>query len=44
VLAHESGEWEAADGICDDLDMDREMVAASELAAQPWARQVTSGA
>jgi hypothetical protein len=33
MLAHESGECEAAAGICDNLDLDREMVAACQLAA-----------
>jgi len=44
VLAHESGEWEAACAICDSLHLDSDIVAASYWQAQQWARDVSSGA
>jgi c-di-GMP-related signal transduction protein len=44
MLAHESGEWEAARGICDSLHLDPDVVAASYWQAQQWAREVSAGA
>ena len=44
MLAHESGEWEAARSICDNLHIDADAVAASYWQAQEWAREVSSGA
>ena len=44
MLAHESGEWEAARSICDSLHIDPDTVAASYWQAQQWAREVSSGA
>jgi c-di-GMP-related signal transduction protein len=44
MLAHESGEWEAAHSICDHLHVDPDTVAASYWQAQQWAREVSSGA
>jgi len=44
MLAHESGEWEAACGICDSLHIDADAVAASYWQSQQWARDVSSGA
>jgi len=44
MLAHESGEWEAARSICDSLHIDADAVAASYWQAQEWAREVSSGA
>jgi c-di-GMP phosphodiesterase len=44
MLAHESGEWEAARAICDSLRVDADAVAARYWQAQEWARQVSSGA
>ncbi len=44
MLAHESGEWEAARAICDSLHVDTDTVAASYWQAQQWAREVSSGA
>jgi len=44
MLAHESGEWEAARGICDSLQIDADTVAASYWQSQQWAREVSSGA
>jgi c-di-GMP-related signal transduction protein len=44
MLAHESGEWEAAHSLCDNLHIDADTVAASYWQAQEWAREVSSGA
>jgi c-di-GMP-related signal transduction protein len=44
MLAHESGEWDAAREICDRLQLDGDAVAASYWQAQEWAREVSSGA
>jgi hypothetical protein len=44
MLTHESGEWEAARGICDCLHLDADTVAASYWQSQQWAREVSSGA
>jgi EAL and modified HD-GYP domain-containing signal transduction protein len=43
MLAHESGEWEAARSICDNLQIDADTVATSYWQAQQWAREVSSG-
>jgi EAL and modified HD-GYP domain-containing signal transduction protein len=44
MLAHESGEWEAARAICDSLHLETDTVATSYWQAQQWAREVSSGA
>jgi c-di-GMP-related signal transduction protein len=44
MLAHESGEWEAAKQLGESLHLDREAVAASYWQAQQWAREVSTGA
>ncbi|MFZ0420900.1 MAG: HDOD domain-containing protein [Candidatus Sulfotelmatobacter sp.] len=44
MLAHESGEWEAARSICDSLHIDADTVATSYWQSQRWAREVSSGA
>jgi c-di-GMP-related signal transduction protein len=44
MLAHESGEWEAARAICAALHVDADAVAALYWQAQEWARQVSSRA
>ena len=44
MLAQESGEWEAARGLCDGLHLDADTVAASYWQSQQWAREVSSGA
>jgi c-di-GMP-related signal transduction protein len=43
MLAHESGEWEAAGQLCESLHLGLEDVAASYWQAQQWAREVSSG-
>jgi c-di-GMP-related signal transduction protein len=43
MLAHESGEWEAARSICDTLQIDADTVATSYWQAQQWAREISSG-
>ena len=43
MLAHESGEWEAAAELCASLRLDSEEVAAEYWLAQQWARQVSTG-
>ncbi|MGA9554444.1 MAG: HDOD domain-containing protein, partial [Candidatus Sulfotelmatobacter sp.] len=43
MLAHESGEWESARGICDSLHLDADTVAASYWQSQQWAREVSAG-
>ena len=44
MLAHESGEWEAARSISGTLHLDADVVAAAYWQAQQWAREVSSGA
>jgi c-di-GMP-related signal transduction protein len=44
MLAHESGEWEAATAISDSLHLDLNTVATSYWQAQQWAREVSIGA
>lgn len=44
MLAHESGEWDAAHAICDSLHLDPDIAASSYWQAQQWAREVSSGA
>jgi EAL and modified HD-GYP domain-containing signal transduction protein len=43
MLAHESGEWEAAARLCETLHLNSEEVAEQYWQAQQWARQVSSG-
>lgn len=43
MLAHESGEWEAARSLCDNLSIEADAIAASYWQAQQWAREVSSG-
>ncbi len=44
MLAQESGEWEAARGICDSIPIDADTAATFYWEAQQWARDVSSGA
>jgi hypothetical protein len=44
MLAHESGEWEAAAQLGKALHLDVEAVAATYWQAQQWAREVSTGA
>ena len=44
VLAHESGEWEAAAALSEKLHLDPEEVAGFYWHAQQWARELTLGA
>jgi len=44
VLAHESGEWEAASQLGKSLQLDPEQVASFYWRAQEWARDVSAGA
>jgi c-di-GMP-related signal transduction protein len=44
MLAHESGEWEAAAQLCAGLHLDAEEVAGYYWKAQQWAREVSVGA
>jgi EAL and modified HD-GYP domain-containing signal transduction protein len=44
ILAHESGEWEAARDLCRNLKLEPDAIAESYWQAQEWARQVLSGA
>jgi EAL and modified HD-GYP domain-containing signal transduction protein len=44
ILAHESGEWDAARSLCDNLSLDPDSVAGWHWQAQEWARQVAAGA
>jgi c-di-GMP-related signal transduction protein len=44
MLAHESGEWEAAAQLCAGLHLDAEEVAGFYWKAQQWAREVSVGA
>jgi c-di-GMP-related signal transduction protein len=43
MLAHESGEWEAAEQLSANLQLDSEEVAGYYWRAQQWAREVSSG-
>jgi c-di-GMP-related signal transduction protein len=43
VLAHESGEWEAAAGLCADLHLESEEVAGYYWQAQQWASELCRG-
>jgi len=43
MLAHESGEWDAASQLAAALHLDREAVAAYYWRSQQWAREVSSG-
>jgi c-di-GMP-related signal transduction protein len=43
MLAHESGEWEAAEQLSAKLQLDSEEVAGFYWRAQQWAREVSSG-
>lgn len=43
VLAHESGEWDAARPICDALRLEADNVASLYWQAQQWAREVSGG-
>jgi c-di-GMP-related signal transduction protein len=44
ILAHESGEWEAAKNLAEQLHVDPDAAASYYWQAQQWARQVTSEA
>jgi EAL and modified HD-GYP domain-containing signal transduction protein len=44
ILAHESGEWEAARSVAESLRIDPDVAAGYYWQAQQWARQVTCGA
>jgi c-di-GMP-related signal transduction protein len=43
MLAHESGEWEAAAELSAELNLDAEQVAAYYWQAQEWAREISAG-
>ncbi len=43
MLAHESGEWDAASNLCQSLRLNSEEVASWYWQAQQWARQVSAG-
>jgi c-di-GMP-related signal transduction protein len=43
MLAHESGEWEAAAQLCANLHLESEEVAGFYWQAQQWARELSSG-
>jgi c-di-GMP-related signal transduction protein len=43
MLAHESGEWKAAEELSGSLRVDSEEVAGFYWQAQQWAREVSSG-
>jgi c-di-GMP-related signal transduction protein len=43
MLAHESGEWQAAAALSDSLGLDSEDVAAFYWQAQQWARELSQG-
>lgn len=43
MLAHESGEWEAAAVLSDGLKLDPEEVASLHWQAQQWAREISAG-
>jgi len=44
MLAHESGEWDAAHAICESLQINSDAVAGFYWESQQWAREVSSGA
>jgi len=44
ILAHESGEWEAAAALSQNLHLDPEMLAGHYWQAQQWARELSLGA
>ena len=43
MLAHESGEWEAATQLADSLQLNPEEVAGTYWQSHQWAREVLSG-
>ncbi len=43
ILAQENGEWKKARAICDEMNLDCDVVAASYWQAQQWAREVSNG-
>jgi c-di-GMP-related signal transduction protein len=43
MLAHESGEWEAAASVAGSLNLDKEETASRYLEAQQWARDISAG-
>jgi len=43
MLAHESGEWAAAEELCRSLRLEPEEVAGFYWQAQEWAREVSTG-
>jgi len=43
MLAHESGEWEAAAGIAESMQLNKEETASMYLEAQQWARDISAG-
>jgi EAL and modified HD-GYP domain-containing signal transduction protein len=43
MLAHESGEWEAASALCDSMHLSSDEVAGCYWQAQEWARELSSG-
>ena len=43
MLAQDSGERDAAHGICDSLQIDADVVAGFSWQPQQWAREVSSG-
>jgi c-di-GMP-related signal transduction protein len=43
ILAHESGEWEAAAQVAQSLHLDAKEVARLHWQAQEWAREVCAG-
>jgi c-di-GMP-related signal transduction protein len=44
ILAHESGEWEAARSLAEGASLDPDTAGGYYWQAQQWAREVTSGA
>jgi c-di-GMP-related signal transduction protein len=43
MLAHESGEWEAAARVAESMHLDKEETASLYLEAQQWARDISAG-
>jgi c-di-GMP-related signal transduction protein len=43
MLAHESGEWEAAARVSESMHLDKDETAGMYLQAQQWARDVSAG-
>ncbi len=43
MLAHESGEWEAAARVSESMHLDKDEIAGMYLQAQQWARDVSAG-